>query len=129
MVPTESLTTVPDGTSGGNVKQGYWAFESLICGSYLYKGDGKSAATTVVNPNPSSPIPAGSCLVTGEFNTGGINTPLVITGSETVDKVITVSLSTNKSFEWKEVTFDGYYQPQAGEFPVDMGVRGMIPKY
>jgi hypothetical protein len=128
ITPTASCTT--HGTSGGgNVKQGYWGFESLVCGSYLYKVDGKSAATTVVNPNPSSPIPAGSCLVTGLFNTGGVNTPLTITGSESVNKVITVSLSTNKSFEWKEVTFDGYYQPEAGEFPVDMGVRGMIAKY
>ncbi len=129
MVPTQSLTS--NGTSGGgNVKQGYWGFESMICGSYLYKVDGKSAGTTVVNPIfASSPIPAGSCLVTGQFNTGGIDMPIVITGTETANINITVSLSTNKSFEWKEMTFDGYYQPEAGEFPVDMGIRGMIAKY
>jgi hypothetical protein len=65
----------------------------------------------------------------GEFFNGVSNSPLVITGTETSDIIITVSLSTNKSFEWKEVTFDGYYQPDAGEFPVDMGIRGMVPKY
>jgi hypothetical protein len=94
--------------------------------------DGQSAKTTVVNPNPLSPIPAGSCLVTGQFyKTGmGINQPLVITGSETSDIIITVSLSTNKSFEWTEVgTPDGLFQPEAGETVVDMGLRGVIAKY
>jgi len=102
--------------------------------SVTYTADGQppAGATTVVNPlSGTSPIPAGSCLVTGEFfNTAGSSlAPLVITGSETSDIVITVSLSTNKSFEWKKVNGDGYYQPDAGEFPVDMGIRGMIPKY
>jgi len=116
----------------GNHLQGYWGFETQFA-SVTYTTDGQppAGATTVVNPNPSSPIPAGSCLVTGEFfNTvGGLNMPLTITGTETSDIVITVSLSTNKSFEWKEVNFNGYYEPLAGEFPVDMGLRGMIPKY
>ncbi|MGZ3884975.1 MAG: hypothetical protein ACXVP0_17095 [Bacteroidia bacterium] len=130
IVPTASLTT-SGSSGGGNVKQGYWGFESNVCSSFMYTVDGKAAGTTVVNPNPSSPIPAGSCVVTGQFykTSAGMNQPLVITGSETSDIVITVSLSTNKSFEWKEVTADGYYQPQGGEFPVDMGIRGMIAKY
>ena len=55
------------------------------------------------------------------------DSPLVITGAETNDIVITVSLSINKSFEWHEVTADGYYQPEIGEYVVDMGVRGLIP--
>lgn len=116
----------------GNHKQGYWGFETMVS-SVTFTADGQppAGATTVVNPNPSSPIPAGSCLVTGEFykTSTTSNTPLVITGTETSDIIITVSLSTNKSFEWKKVTADGYYQPDAGEFPVDMGIRGMIPKY
>ena len=123
MTPTASLGI------NGNYKQGYWGFEMS---SISYTADGKAAGTTVVNPiSATSPIPAGSCLVTGEFfNTvGGLTMPLTITGTETSDVVITVSLSTNKSFEWKEMVFDGYYQPDAGEFPVDMGIRGMIPKY
>jgi hypothetical protein len=56
------------------------------------------------------------------------NQVLTITWTETQDIIITVSLSTNKSFEWTEVTTDGYYQPEIGEVPVDMGIRGMIPK-
>jgi len=82
-------------------------------------------------PNPlfaTSPIPAGSCLVTGQFVDNLMaNSPLVITGSETSDIVITVSLSTNKSFEWIDSTADGYFEPEAGEAVVDMGIRGMIP--
>ncbi len=128
----KNIMVSPSSSVGGpgNHKQGYWGFETMVS-SVTYTADGQppAGATTVVNPNPASPIPAGSCLVTGEFNTASVNTPLVITGTETSDITITVSLSTNKSFEWKEVTFDGYYQPEAGEFPVDMGIRGMIAKY
>lgn len=124
----------PSAATGGvgNHKQGYWGFETNILGfTYFSDGQSPAGATTVVNPNPNSPIPAGSCLVTGELYSTGIsaNQPLVITGSETNDIIITVSLSTNKSFEWKEVNFDGYFQPEAGEHPVDMGIRGMLPKY
>jgi hypothetical protein len=72
----------------------------------------------------SSPIPQGSCVVTGQF----LN-PLVITGNETQDIVVTVSLSTNKSFEWLENSTPGYYEPALGDVVVDMGVRGMKVSY
>lgn len=129
----KNVLATPTASNGiaGHYKQGYWGFETVIS-SVTFTADGKAPGTTVVNPiSFTSPIPAGSCLVTGEFYNSGLSTvsPLVITGSETSDVVVTVSLSTNKSFEWKEVVFDGYYQPDAGEFPVDMGIRGMIPKY
>lgn len=113
----------------GNHPQGYWAFTTGVAGqTYFADGQSPAGSTTVPNPFTSSPIPAGSCLVTGQFvdNTMA-NSPLVITGSETSDIVITVSLSTNKSFEWQEVTADGYYQPEIGENVVDMGIRGLIP--
>lgn len=126
-----AVMTPTAGGGAGNKSQGYWGFHTKVFG-VDYWADGQAAATTVVNPNPSSPIPAGSCLVTGEFVSASaptIGAPLVITGNESSDIIITVSLSTNKSFEWHEITFDGYYQPEIGEYPVDMGVRGMIPKY
>jgi hypothetical protein len=67
-------------------------------------------------------------VVTGQFvNNGLANSPLVITGSESADIVITVSLSTNKSFEWHEVAADNRYQPDIGEYVVDMGIRGLVP--
>jgi hypothetical protein len=113
----------------GNHAQGYWGFETNVLGTNYFV-DGQSAGATTV-PNPlfaSSPIPSGSCVVTGQFVDNGMSvSPLVITGSETSDIVITVSLSVNKSFEWHEVTADGYYQPEIGEYVVDMGVRGLIP--
>jgi hypothetical protein len=41
--------------------------------------------------------------------------------------VITVSLSTNKSFEWTELDGDNKFEPVNGETVVDMGIRGMLP--
>ncbi len=127
-----AVMTPTAGGGVGNHKQGYWGFYTNVLGT-PYKVDGQNPAntTTVVNPNLSSPIPVGSCVVTGAFfnQTANAAQPLVITGNETQDIIITVSLSTNKSFEWKEVTADGYYEPGIGEQPVDMGIRGLIPKY
>jgi hypothetical protein len=112
-----------------NKLQGYWAFEYNVQGfGGTVKGQAPGAITV---PNPlsgTSPIPAGSCVVTGAFvNASGLNSPLVITGNETKDIVVTVSVSTNKSFEWEEKSGDSYYEPVAGDMVVDMGVRGMIP--
>lgn len=126
---------VPSSSVGGpyvNHNQGYWGFETYIPGYGYYSLDGQaqSGATTVVNPNfANSPIPAGSCVVTAQFaDMSSNNQLLTITGTETNDIIVTVSLSTNKSFEWQEIQADGYYQPEIGEAPVDMGIRGMIPK-
>jgi hypothetical protein len=111
-----------------NKKQGFWAYEipaqaPLLANPLSAQGD--AAGTTVVNPIAnSSPIPAGSCVVTGSFEQ-----ILNITGKETKDIIVTVSLSTNKSFEWEDTKKDGYFEPGAGEKVVDMGVRGMKVKY
>ncbi|MBA2612882.1 MAG: hypothetical protein H0U95_12990 [Bacteroidetes bacterium] len=121
----------PTINGAGNKLQGYWGFYTNYLSTDV-RIEGQAAQTTVVNPNSTnSPIPAGSCLVTGQFysNSASSVQPLVITGTETNDIIITVSLSTNKSFEWKETTFDGRYQPDANETVVDMGLRGMIPKF
>ena len=108
-----------------NKDQGYWGFETPVpgFGSFISTGQAPAGATTVPNPLfASSPIPAGSCLVTGKFAT-----PLVVTGTETSDITIVVSLSTNKSFEWKEVSGPGTFDPANGDYAVDMGIRGLIP--
>jgi len=108
----------------GNRLQGYWAF-ALNDLPYASSGQAPAGATTVPNPIAStSPIPSGSCVVTGKFAQN-----LVINGSETRDVVITLSLSTNNSFEWQEVTADGKFEPSIGENVVDMGLRGLIPSY
>lgn len=123
------MTPTIDG-GPGNHKQGYWGFYTSVFNTEI-KTEGQAPQTTVVNPNPNSPIPAGSCLVTGEFFSNSVSgpQPLVITGTETQDITVTVSLSTNKSFEWKDLNADGLFQPDVGETVVDMGLRGMIPKY
>ena len=116
-------------TVNANKKQGYWGFEvkSSYNGypiNYTQTGQAPAGATTVVNPiSSTSPIPAGSCLVTGPFSGG----KLKITGNETQDIVIRVSLSTNKSFEWIDDNGNGKWEPSKGEVIVDMGLRGMIP--
>ena len=108
----------------GNRLQGYWAF-ALNDLPYASSGQAPAGATTVPNPIAStSPIPPGSCVVTGKFAQN-----LVINGNETRDVVITLSLSTNNSFEWQEVTADGKFEPSIGENVLDMGLRGLIPSY
>ncbi|WP_456440021.1 hypothetical protein [Psychroserpens sp.] len=103
-----------------NRPQGFWAFEAL---GFTTQGQAPEGSTTVPNPLfDSSPIPPGSCVVTGEFEDG-----LSITGNETQDIIVTLSFSINNSFEWTEVNADGKYEPDAGEQVVDMGLRGLIP--
>ena len=107
-----------------NKKQGYWGFESNFYGT-VYADTGSAPGTTVPNPiAATSPIPAGSCVVTGAFENGA----LVITGNETKDVVVEVSLSINKSFEFTDGNGNGMWEPLKGERVVDMGLRGLIPR-
>src|SRR5688572_29079 len=88
--------------------------------AYVASGQAPAGATTVPNPIfATSPIPAGSCVVTASFVKAPTN-KLTITGNETQDIVIEVSLSTNKSFEWTEVVNDGRWEPSKGEGVTDM---------
>ena len=103
-----------------NKLQGFWAFEAL---GFTSQGQAPEGATTVPNPLfDSSPIPQGSCVVTGQFDSA-----FIISGNETQDVVVTLSFSINNSFEWTEVNADGKYEPAAGEQVVDMGLRGLKP--
>lgn len=111
------VTSVP---VNANKAQGFWAFEAY---GQVIQGQAPAGATTVPNPIfATSPIPQGSCVVTGPFSA-----PLQITGNEKNDIIITVSLSTNKSFEWTDQLGDGIYDPGNGDLVIDMGIRGMIP--
>ena len=123
MIKTQSVTV------NANKIQGYWGAEELInLSQYGYSQTfvqtGQANNTTVVNPLfGTSDIPPGSCVVTAAFAPG----TLVITGNETQDVVITVSLSTNKSFEWIDYNGNHKWDALSGEPVVDMGIRGMIP--
>jgi len=102
-----------------NKLQGYWGFESTVLGqSYFLTGQVPAGGITVVNPLSNSPIPAGSCLVTGPFQT-----PLTITGNETENIEVKLSFSTNQSFEWTDDNSNNQFD--SGETPVDMGLRGL----
>ncbi|MBX2924439.1 MAG: hypothetical protein KF746_19715 [Chitinophagaceae bacterium] len=112
-----------------NKNQGYWGFETEISGdgfneTFTTSGQAPEGATTVVNPiAATSPVPPGSCVVTAAFLPG----KLTITGKETANIIVEVSLSTNKSFEWEEIVDNGKWDPLKGEPVVDMGIRGMMP--
>ncbi len=98
--------------------QGYWAFETL---GQVQTGQAPPGATTVPNPiAATSPIPPGSCLVTGEFTEA-----LEITHTESGDVVVVLSFSVNNSFEWRDQDGNGTYDPLDGDLVVDMGLRGL----
>lgn len=117
-------------TINANKLQGYWGFETNVGGVYtVNEGQAPAGATTVPNALFGiSDIPNGSCVVTGKFDHD-----LVITGNETKDIIVTVSLSTNQSFEWTDVDGDNIFEPittggAVKDVVVDMGVRGLIGK-
>jgi len=105
-------------TVNDNRLQGYWAFESQ---SQVVSGQAPAGATTVPNPiAATSPIPLGSCLVTGEFEEA-----LEITHTESGDVVVVLSFSVNDSFEWIDQDGNGTWDPLDGDVVVDMGLRGL----
>ena len=109
-------------TVNANKLQGFWGIETPFS---VTTGQAPPGATTVPNPLfATSPIPQGSCVVTGRF-TQALN----ITGEETTDVNITLSLSTNNSFEWIDSNGNGLWDiDSTGAEPVvDMGLRGLIP--
>ncbi len=102
-----------------NRRQGYWAFKTAYTG--VTEGQAPEGATTVPNPiDDTSPVSVGSCIVTAAFDP-----PLTIRGDESDDRVVDVTFSIDRSFEWIDDNGDGAWQPLAGELVVDMGVRGM----
>lgn len=108
---------------GENKLQGYWAFETDFPSIPVIEGQAPVGATTVPNPiHDSSPIPPGSCLVTGKFDTA-----FEIVGDETEDITIVCSFSINDSFEWIDADENGTYDPLDGDQVINMGVRGLIP--
>jgi hypothetical protein len=107
-------------TVNGNKLQGYVGIETDFT---LEEFQAPPGATTVPNPLfNTSPIPPGSCVVTGEFDQD-----LVITGDETRDITIDMSVSINNSFEWEDDNGNGRYEPLLNEDVVDMGIRGLMP--
>ena len=130
VIPSAQTLTV-----NSNKKQGFWAFEVDAPPSFpvslpVFSGDAPEGATTVVNPLfATSPVPQGSCIVTGK-----LAKPLVVTGQETAPITITLSYSVNNSFEWKDNNGNGrldiFSDPSIPtEKIVDMGLRGLVADY
>ena len=111
-------------TVNANKKQGYWGFESI---AGIQTGQSPAGATTVPNPlSATSPIPSGSCVVTGKFAD-----KLIINNNESNNIEVMMNLSINKSFEWIDVNGNGKWDVDvnSGENVVDMGLRGLIPTW
>lgn len=109
-----------------NKLQGYFGLETEgeVAGYPINEVTlGDAPQTTVPNPiNDTSPVPAGSCVVTGKFPTA-----LLIPENPTEDIRIQVVISINNSFEWVDGNGNGKYEPLLGEQVVDMGTRGVFP--
>lgn len=109
-----------------NRLQGYFGLESFgVIAGYQVREvtEGESDQTTVPNPiDDTSPVPAGSCVVTGKFPEA-----LKIPDAANQDINIRVIVSINKSFEWEDTNSNGKYEPLLGERVVDMGTRGVFP--
>lgn len=114
-------------TVNGNKAQGYFGLESRgNINGFVFNQvtEGEAAQTTVPNPiNDTSPVPEGSCVVTGQFPTA-----LVIPANASEDINIEVVISINNSFEWEDNNGNGKYEPLLDETVVDMGTRGVFPK-
>ena len=121
-----------------NKKQGYWSFETKLNQAYKPYDkmfNGQSSVGTFTSPNPllqTAPTPLDNTILTGRFDT-----PLSITGSETQDVTVILTLSCNKSFEWEETInrngeWDFNLQPVPGqpsvERIVDVGLRSLKAK-
>lgn len=110
----------------GNKAQGYFGLETKgdIQGfAFVQLTQGNTPQTTVPNPiSDTSPVPEGSCVVTGQFPSA-----LVIPASATEDINIEVVISINNSFEWEDGNGNGKFEPLLGETVVDMGTRGVFP--
>ncbi|MEL6660029.1 MAG: hypothetical protein AAFP77_20455 [Bacteroidota bacterium] len=110
--------------------QGFWAFETQLAAPYdsynqIFTGQAPANATTVVNPFPNAPIPAGSCVVAGS-----LDLPLQISGEEQENVELTLSFSINGSFEWIDRNGNGEWDidvsnSSESEPVVDMGLRGL----
>ena len=109
-----------------NQAQGYFGLESNgnVAGyPFTDLTEGNAPQTTVPNPiDATSPIPAGSCVVTGKFPVA-----LIISDDPSDDINIQVVISINKSFEWQDDNNNNKYEPLLGEQVVDMGTRGVFP--
>lgn len=110
----------------GNKAQGYFGLESNgeVAGFQITDlTEGDAPQTTVPNPiDATSPVPVGSCVVTGAFPMA-----LVIPENPSEDINIQVVISINQSFEWQDGNDNAKYEPLLGEQVVDMGTRGVFP--
>lgn len=121
--------------------QGFYVFAYALNHEYLGSafdgityGEG-AGSTTVPNPlSSTSPIPAGSCVVTGEIKGGLYFSTDSHDDDDERDILVTLRYSTNASFEWEDNNNNGMWDlysddvNKSSEQVVDMGTRGLWPE-
>ncbi|MEN9609826.1 MAG: hypothetical protein RLZZ628_640 [Bacteroidota bacterium] len=115
-------------TINANRKFGYWAFETALDKGFSQQNtlkNGQAVGTSSVNPNfLIAPVPISSGIMTGAFTT-----PFTVTGAEVQDITVTLSLSTNQSFEWVDAHKNGKWDIDVknliAEPVIDAGFRNL----
>lgn len=102
-------------------------FGQDVFGQYL-AFDAYAPSTTLVNNNTAQ---ADTRFMYAEFmNAGGTSpNPLQINGTENGHLEIELIFGSKASFEWKEVTRDGIFQPEIGEYLLDFGFRNLQARH
>ncbi len=96
---------------------GQWYFEVDTPGfGTILSGDALTTQPNILYN--SNPVPSGGCIVTCPI------TPFLFLDKP--DSIsITISISTNKSFEWIEHSDPAFFEPFDGDTIVDVGIRGI----
>lgn len=113
--------------ASGNKSRGYYVFGQNVFGQYL-AFDAYAPSTTVVNGNTAQ---ADTRFMYAEFTnaSGTAANPLQISGTENSKHEIELIFGSKACFEWKEVTKDGIFQPEIGEFVLDFGFRNLQARH
>lgn len=99
------------------IGQGYIAYHAT---------ETNAGGSTAIDFSKSNPVGNNEVFLSIPFKDIPKGTYEYLRVSLAYQNYIVVSLSTNKSFEWREVNTDNIWEPAAGENVVDMGIRGML---
>lgn len=110
--------------------QGYWLFETNLRAAFttyntFYRGQLPPRSVTAVNPlSATLATPRNSSIFIAR-----LDKPITITGEEKNDVTITLTFSTNQSFEWRDNNRNGRWdidvQNIQNEPVINFGLRGM----
>ena len=103
-----------------NKTDGYWAF---ALDDFPYQAKGQITDNIISNSGNDAGLTK-SRLITGKFTSD-----LVITGKETSNIEVTLTLPVAHTFQWKEVIFDGKFEPSIGEQIINLGANDVVASF